>query len=327
MALPHFAFYPFDWLGDIKVQQLTLEETGAYINLLAYMWCHGHDCMLPLDDRMLARVLHLTDVRWKEMREVLIDGQSAVFTILDGNKFTNKRLFEEYQKAISKVNASSEAGKKSGETRKKKKRSTSVQRVLNGRSTDVEPLDKDLDKEKILKDAATTNAYAREELLGDQVPAPDEVPILEQSINREEIGLPLPNDLPTVSHEEFLQIEQLAMRLMQRQMIYPDEFQMLKDLTASGVPIPTIVRGIQESFATYKPKNSRDKISRLTYCENHIWDLHEKLTYIPKVNEGGNNGATHRQQSPRDTSADSAPTGKFGHLRTIGSNYLPTDTG
>ena len=137
---------------------------------------------------------------------------------------------------------------------------------------------------------ATTSASKRDETMGDRVPAP------------EGDQVPAPGEVPILEHNEFLQVEQLAMTLMQRGMIYADEYQMLKSLVADGVPIPTIVQGIQESFEQYKPKTTRDKINRLTYCENHIWDLHEKLTFTPTPNskKGGATRGISRTNDPPD---------------------------
>ena len=104
MPMPFFHFYPRDWLASSSVDALTLAEKGAYIDLLARMWerSDGRDgCYLPADDAWLARALHVTAREWKALRAVLIDGPSAVFTVVNG-RLINKRLQMEWEKAKAK---------------------------------------------------------------------------------------------------------------------------------------------------------------------------------------------------------------------------------
>ena len=41
MKSPAFQFYPSDYTSSQRVRLLTLEEEGAYINLLCSCWLHG----------------------------------------------------------------------------------------------------------------------------------------------------------------------------------------------------------------------------------------------------------------------------------------------
>ena len=50
---PAFPFYASDWLGSNKRCQMTLEQQGAYINLLARQWSDPL-CSLPDNDQALA---------------------------------------------------------------------------------------------------------------------------------------------------------------------------------------------------------------------------------------------------------------------------------
>ena len=165
---------------------------------------------------------------------------------------------------------------------------------------------------QILKDATTT---ARE----DQVPILDEVPTLtttaceDTSCNQ----VPILDGVPILIHDEYFEVEQLAVSLMQRPMLGSDELLMLKNLTESGVPISTIVQGIRESFANYKPRTSRDKIARLTYCQNHILDLHDKLTCRHEV--GVEKYATNRSFGKTDPGANRETSGKFAAFRNYSS--------
>lgn len=51
---PAFQFYPKDWLSNGKVKSMTLEERGAYIDLLAIYWNEGG---LPSEPMALSRLL------------------------------------------------------------------------------------------------------------------------------------------------------------------------------------------------------------------------------------------------------------------------------
>lgn len=92
-----------------------------------------------------------------------------------------------------------------------------------------------------------------------------------------------PEQLPILTDGDVAEIEMLAVMLLQRPMLYPDEVKMLMDLSATRVPKATILQGIGESFENYKPRSSRDKINRLTYCMNHILDLHDIAQHEPQV--------------------------------------------
>jgi uncharacterized protein YdaU (DUF1376 family) len=54
MKAPSFQFYPTDWLGSQRVKLMTLEEEGAYINLLCSCWQHGS---IPSDPQQCARLI------------------------------------------------------------------------------------------------------------------------------------------------------------------------------------------------------------------------------------------------------------------------------
>lgn len=107
MDKPYFPFYPADWLSDPNVQFLSLEESGAYITLLSYMWRDGKDCALPDDDKYLARLLHVSTRKWVKLREILIDGEHAVLKKTSDGLIRNNRLDEEWEKAnkVSKSRA------------------------------------------------------------------------------------------------------------------------------------------------------------------------------------------------------------------------------
>ncbi len=104
---PAFQFYPGDWLSDPNVAQLTAEEEGAYIRLLAFMWLNK-DCQLPLNEEILARM-------GKVVTAVIVR-LLPLFKIED--KFiTHNRLLKERLKQKKYSKQQSEKGKKGMESR------------------------------------------------------------------------------------------------------------------------------------------------------------------------------------------------------------------
>lgn len=111
---PYFAFYPSDWLSDPNVQQLSLQEEGAYIRLLSLMWTNGDRCTLLDDDKLLARMLKVSTETWTEMRAIMIDGPMPVFQKTNDGRLTNKRLRQEYENAVNRSKTAKENGSKGG---------------------------------------------------------------------------------------------------------------------------------------------------------------------------------------------------------------------
>lgn len=133
--LAYFPFYPERWRADPKVQALTLEERGAYHELLAAMWTYeSGTCALPNDDRFLGRLLGVSDRRWKALRRALISGPSSPIRVTeDGRWLVSDFLLALHAKAVDK-SAKSRAAVGSRHDR----RDTDVLRTINGRSTDVD---------------------------------------------------------------------------------------------------------------------------------------------------------------------------------------------
>jgi len=113
VSAPYMQLYVADYLGD--TQHLTTEQHGAYMLLLMTMWRQGGS--LPEDDRMLARVARVSARRWHLIRAEVM----AFFDVEDG-KVTQKRLVEEYQKAVSKSEKRSVCGKLGGDAKALKDR-------------------------------------------------------------------------------------------------------------------------------------------------------------------------------------------------------------
>lgn len=90
------------------------------------------------------------------------------------------------------------------------------------------------------------------------------------------------------AREDFAErVEDIAIRLLGRDLLHGDEMQLIAQLLSDGVPHTTILRGIQESFDAFKPRYTGDRIKSLTYCEGRIRELHEMLTRPAPVAKGG----------------------------------------
>ena len=119
---PFMQLYVADYLGD--TQHLTTEQHGAYLLILMTMW--RHDCRLLNDDSKLARIARVSPRRWHLIR----DDVMAFFTI-DGDFITQKRLEREHQKAVSKSEKRSEAGKLGGRAKSLKNNKVDLANASN----------------------------------------------------------------------------------------------------------------------------------------------------------------------------------------------------
>ena len=72
MKSPAFAFYVRDWISSIRVKMLSGDATKAYINLLCHAWLEEPRATLPIDDKILAVMADVSDLKWVVLkREVL----------------------------------------------------------------------------------------------------------------------------------------------------------------------------------------------------------------------------------------------------------------
>ncbi len=74
MANPWFKLFPKDWLG--ATAELTLEEQGAYMRVLARIHEQGHS--LIDDDQKIAKTVGVTARRWRRIRQGLIEAGKLV---------------------------------------------------------------------------------------------------------------------------------------------------------------------------------------------------------------------------------------------------------
>ena len=108
---PAFQFYPNDWLASNAVAVMSLEETGAYINLLACSWGTS-DCGLVLNDMALACFSRVTLEKWLEIKDkVLVN-----FFISAGYVYNRRLLLERY-KQINNSLIRAKAAKSKGSKR------------------------------------------------------------------------------------------------------------------------------------------------------------------------------------------------------------------
>ena len=64
MKRPSFQWYPKDYLTDLSIEVMTLEEEGAYRRLMDYEWLHQG---LPNDTAALAKMCRITEARFKKL--------------------------------------------------------------------------------------------------------------------------------------------------------------------------------------------------------------------------------------------------------------------
>jgi uncharacterized protein YdaU (DUF1376 family) len=89
------------YLADTR--HLSLEEHGAYLQLLLIAW-RSPDCALPDDDVRLSRMLGITAKRWAKLKPSIM----AFWTLTDAG-WTQKRLLKERQYVSKKSEQNSEA--------------------------------------------------------------------------------------------------------------------------------------------------------------------------------------------------------------------------
>jgi len=151
MNAPYFPFYPGDWLSDSNVQIMNMEETGAYITLLAHMWKDGKDCTLPDDDDHLAKLLRVSIKKWSRIKKTLVSGSGSVFYQSKDGRLRNRRLDKEWSKAASKISKKVEAANKrwsnASDLQMQSKRNADAS-VVHMQNDAIRDLDSDSDSDK-----------------------------------------------------------------------------------------------------------------------------------------------------------------------------------
>lgn len=88
-ATPSIPLFGDAYLADTR--HLSLEEHGAYLQLLMIAW-RTEGCCLPDDDSRLARMLGVTAARWRKLKPTVM-----AFWTLDGGQWKQARLSKERQ--------------------------------------------------------------------------------------------------------------------------------------------------------------------------------------------------------------------------------------
>ena len=90
---PAFQFYPKDW-RDVKVRRMSLAAQGAYISIIADMWCDSKDQCSVLDNNaFLAKALGVEMTTWQELRREIQEPSEPLLQERDGRLYC-KRLAE-----------------------------------------------------------------------------------------------------------------------------------------------------------------------------------------------------------------------------------------
>jgi uncharacterized protein YdaU (DUF1376 family) len=142
---PAFQFYPREFVGDLDVAALTLEEVGFYTLLLCYAWLKDG---LPADMPRLARALRVAPSKFDKLWVVI----GEKFPVAPDGRLRNERQEEEREKQRRHREERSLSGRKGNEKRYGEARSAVAQRA---------PSDKnDLAKARSSSSSASSSAFA-----------------------------------------------------------------------------------------------------------------------------------------------------------------------
>ena len=108
---PAFQFYPKDFLADINVVVMNMEERGVYITLLSHLWLQGS---LPNNSKMLQHLCN-NPSNWKESWKNI---KHCFYS--NGNSLFHKRIDEEMKKQKEWKKKCRKGGLKSAENRRVK---------------------------------------------------------------------------------------------------------------------------------------------------------------------------------------------------------------
>jgi len=163
MKSPAFQFYPADYTSSQRVRLLTLEEEGAYINLLCSCWLHGS---IPADPAMAARLVG------KDCSATLATTVLTMFTpSSQAGRMVHERLERERLKQSDWREKSASGGRKSAELRKGA--STTVQPPLANGINQKATLQSSSMSSSSSTSLAPTHTAPVPVAVGDEAPAAD----------------------------------------------------------------------------------------------------------------------------------------------------------
>lgn len=94
--------------------------------------------------------------------------------------------------------------------------------------------------------------------------------------------------------------EYFCMRRGQGLNVSATDFDEIKKMVATGIPLETVKRSIDKSFAEYKPKHAWDKIRNMAYCIPRCLDEWSKSQVDESITDGAlPNRPVARGYSPR----------------------------
>lgn len=111
---PYFPFYVSDFDGDTR--HMSVESIGIYIRLLIYQWTNGK---IPGSEPMMVRIAGCGHDQFMESWENEIGQCFEKFEDGPVTSYRNKRLQIERDKVLAATEQRRQAGKKSGESRRK----------------------------------------------------------------------------------------------------------------------------------------------------------------------------------------------------------------
>jgi uncharacterized protein YdaU (DUF1376 family) len=112
---PYMPFYVDDWLSSDAVEGMTLEQQGAYLNLLLRQW-KAKDGMLPTDDATLARWSRL-GARWRKVGKPIL---AQCFVTRNGS-YVNPKLYGLWERSRGKSGQATTAAEVRWEEERKRK--------------------------------------------------------------------------------------------------------------------------------------------------------------------------------------------------------------
>lgn len=116
---PSFNFFPTDWIGGTA--ELTAEQKGCFIDLLAYSWEQTPPCTLPNDPSALARLAGMSGAKWRVIGGAIL----KKFEAIDGGRIRNPKLWEVYLSMCENRNRRKFAGQQGGNAKAMLKQSPS----------------------------------------------------------------------------------------------------------------------------------------------------------------------------------------------------------
>lgn len=177
---PFFKLYPADWLADMNVAAMTLEQQGAYIRLLCHAWREGH---LPNDPDKMARLLAVDPLHFRADLWPALEG---CFVLKDG-RLVNPRLEKErreYQRISEAGRIGGRASAAARQTKPSQQDGTIVQRSPNEKASKSDVRSQMSETTEVDADASTSGEVSEwPDELGDVSSALAQLEFLNTDLN------------------------------------------------------------------------------------------------------------------------------------------------